>query len=264
MAKKKRTGRPRSGCQRVVIQSVEPEIDAGRYPIKRCVGERVQVSADLFADGHDLLAGMLLYRHAAQQDWQQAPLTDLGDDRWGADFGVEKLGRYLYTIRAWVDQFATWRDSLRKRVEAEQDVRVDLQIGAKLIAAATRRAGGAARRRLLELAKRVHAEDNEDNEDNEDDEDDEDVTSASRSARVETALSSELRRLMAAHPNRRHETSYARTLDVVVDRERARWSTWYELFPRSCSCEAGAHGTFADVEARLPHIARMGFDVVYL
>src|SRR5262249_53812330 len=127
---------------RVVIRGVQPEIECGRYPIKRTVGEQVQVEADVFADGHDSLTCVLRYRHEEQSRWEEIPMEPLFNDHWQGRFAVTKLGSYIYTLSAWVDHFQTWSRDLRKRVEANQDVTIDLQIGANLLKHAAARASG--------------------------------------------------------------------------------------------------------------------------
>ncbi|HET9397169.1 MAG TPA: maltotransferase domain-containing protein, partial [Nitrospiraceae bacterium] len=136
------------GRRRVVIEHVQPEIDGGRYPIKRVLGDTVTVSADLFADGHDVVGGSLRFRREEQDTWQEVPLTFVTNDRWQAGFQVTELGRYRYTVMGWIDHFATWQHDMRKRLEADQDVRVDLQIGTRLIEEAAGRAKGEAGQRL--------------------------------------------------------------------------------------------------------------------
>ncbi len=225
----------------VVIERVEPEIDRGRFPIKRVVGERVVVEADFLTAGHDELACVVRHRAEDEREWLEAPMRPAVNDRWRGGFVVERLGRYLYTVEGWVDRFHTWTRDLVRRLEAGQDVTVDLQIGAQLVAAAAERAGGEDARALREAARSL---------------------AASRGER--TALSGELAELMARHPDRTFATRYERELKVVVDRPLARFSAWYEMFPRSASARPGRHGTFRDVEARLPYVAGMGFDVLYL
>lgn len=229
---------------RVVIESVKPEIDAGRYPIKRTVGEDVVVEADVFADGHDHIACVLRYRQESASAWHEAPMSALSNDRWQGEFRVTELGRYRYTLAAWVDHFQTWSHDFRKRIDAGQDVSVELLVGANLIGDAIPRAKGDDADRLRHWAERFRAGD-----------------AASRSR---LALEPELALLMARFPDRRFETVYSRELAVEVDRVKARFSTWYEMFPRSCSAKPGVHGTFRDCEARLPYVAGMGFDVLYL
>ena len=234
---------PREGRRRVVIEGVRPEVDCGRFPIKRTEGERVVVEADIFTDGHDALGAVLLHRREEDLRWRRTPMEALPNDRWRGSFECAETGAYRYTLRAWIDRFGSWRRDLVKRVEAGQDVATDLPIGADLVERATRRATGEARRALRRAAERIRA---------------------GGPDAVEAALEPELLERMSAHPDQRLATSYERELKVVVDRERARFSTWYELFPRSAAREPGRHGTFADVLERLPYVAAMGFDVVYL
>jgi len=236
---------PADGQRRVVIERVSPEIDCGRFPIKRVVGEAVVVEADVFADGHDQVACQVLYLRAGEKEWQSSPMAALGNDRWRGAFPVVKTGRYEYTIEGWIDRFRTWRDSLAKRIAAGQDVHIDLLIGAELIEAAAGRATGEDARLLRQWGRSISEEEN--------------MQSA-----TSLALEEELFKAIRRYPERDSATRYHKPLAVVVDREKASFSTWYEVFPRSCSPEAGRHGTFRDCEAWLPYIASMGFDVVYL
>jgi starch synthase (maltosyl-transferring) len=233
----------KEGRRRVVIEGVRPEIDTGRFPIKRTVGERVVVEADIFADGHDELDAVLRFRRDDDRAWEEVRMEPLFNDRWRASFAVSEVGAYRYTIRAWVDRFDTWRRGLTKKVDAEQDVAVDLLAGAELVTKASRTATGEAARALRGYARELLGR---------------------PETAVIAALDPDLAELMEAYPDRRLQSAYARELLVVVDRERARFSTWYELFPRSTATEPGRHATFADVEKRLPYVANMGFDVLYL
>lgn len=235
---------PRRG--RVVVERVAPEIDGGRFPIKRARGETVVVEADLFADGHDELAAALSYRHLEDQRWTEVPMECVGNDRWRASFTVTALGRYRYTVLGWVDSFATWRRDLLKKLDAGQHVPVDLLVGALLIQDAGRRAAGDDARRLLAWADALRRQD------------------LPESERTDLALDEDVQRLVARYPDRSAAAAYDRELDVAVDREQARFSAWYELFPRSCSPTPGRHGTFKDCEALLPYVASLGFDVLYL
>lgn len=232
------------GRRRVVIEAVEPEIDGGRFAIKRTVGESVIVSADLFADGHDLVGGALLFRHARESAWHECAMTPLGNDRWHGRFIVSELGRYFYSVTGWIDEFTTWRRAFIRRREAGQVEASDLLIGAALVDAAGTRAEGADAARLTALAEALRRND-------------------SAAWRLAGASSDELELLVARYPDRRWATAYDRELAVCVEREQARFSAWYELFPRSCAA-AGVHGTLRDCAARFPYIASMGFDTVYL
>ena len=235
------------GRRRVCIEAVEPEVDGGRFPVKRTVGEHVVVEADAFTDGHDRVACVLRWRPADEDRWSETRMGALGNDRWRGRFQVDRLGEYRYTVQAWVDRFGTWRADLRKRVEAGQDVDVDLRIGAELVEEVRSRAPEGDRQRLRRWTETLRGSGGEPAE-----------------KRALRALDDELATLMGAHDPRRHATEYPRELAVVVDRERARFSAWYEMFPRSCAPEGRAHGTFRDCEARLPYIVDMGFDVLYL
>jgi starch synthase (maltosyl-transferring) len=238
------------GRSRVIIEGVTPEIDGGRFPIKRIAGEQVEVEADIFTDGHDAISCVLLYRKDDQPDWSEAPMAALVNDRWHGAFSVERVGRYHYTLHAWVDRFKTWTRDLAKRVEAGQDVTVDLLIGAELIEAAQKRAGEIDAGRLGLYAEALRAGGPS--------------TGSGQAEGARQAFSEELAGLMNRHAERQFSTAYPKELQVTVDRERARFSAWYELFPRSCSPEPGQHGTFRDVEERLAYVASMGFDVLYL
>src|SRR5262245_23736406 len=128
--------------QRVVIRGVTPEIEGGRFEIKRVVGETVTVEADIFADGHDSIAAVVRYRHVDDEAWSEVPMDPLGNDHWRAEFPVEILGQYIYTVSGWIDPFQTWYKDFQKRIAANQDVTLDLQIGADLLYAAAERANG--------------------------------------------------------------------------------------------------------------------------
>jgi len=233
------------GLQRAIIEGVEPQVDAGRFAAKRVIGDVVRVRADVFADGHDLVAARTLWRRAGTEGWRETPMEPLGNDRWEGSFTVDALGRWEFTVEGWVDEFATWRRELAKRIEAGQDVSVPLQIGAGLIDRAAGRAQDGPAKRLLGWAARLRE------------------LAGRRSGDPRTALADELAGLMAEYPDRSHATRHCRVLPVEVDREKARFSAWYEFFPRSTG--AGLeHGTFETATRFLPYVREMGFDVVYL
>lgn len=234
------------GRKRAVIDRVYPEIDGGAFPVKRVVGETVTVEADIVADGHEILRSMLAYRPRGKRSWSEIEMEALGNDRYRATFTVESMGAWEYTVRAWVDHFETWRNGLEKKHAAAVDASIDLRIGGELVEAAAGRGKGKKAKRLAELASLMRDDEAELNE------------------RVEVALSTELHTLMLEHPDRSYAAEYSRILTVWVDRERAAFSSWYEMFPRSTSQSPGLHGTFKDAEARLPYVAEMGFDVLYL
>lgn len=230
--------------KRVVIEGVKPEIDGGRFPIKRTVGDRVRVEADIVTDGHDVIAAQLLYRREQDADWQAASMQPLVNDRWQGDFQVLELGRYRYALKGWVDRFRTWQRDLQKKVEAGQDVTVELLVGAGFIEEVQGRAANAARQ-LGKWIKILRG-------------------AGTLGDKLAAALHPDLTRLMGQYPDELFITVYDHNLTVVVDPVKAQYSTWYEMFPRSCAAVPGRHGTFKDCEARLPYIAGMGFDVLYL
>lgn len=231
------------GRRRVVIENVQPEIDCGRFPIKRVIGERVDVEADVFTDSHDALSCLLRYRHESEADWREVAMTALGGDRWGAFFPITELGEYVYSLTAWIDGFLSLRQEFVRRSDAE-DIALALQTGAILVAEAAARAAGENIVQLQQFA--------------------EDLRTAKPDASSASALSDTLSTLMRRYSDRRLATDYPVTLRVWAEPVKARYSTWYEFFPRSCVDEGMDHGSFADCEKRLPYVAAMGFDVVYL
>lgn len=231
---------------RVVLEHLRPEVDGGRFPVKRTVGEEVEVRVGMFADGHDRLAGVLRHRHMSEEQWSETPLRPEPNDLWTASFEVLRQGRHLYTVEGWVDPFATWSADTRAKADAGQDVSVELLRAAQLLEAAASRARLPDADLLGERARMLR---------------DTDVPATQR---LRVALSDEVRGLMEAWPDRSRATAYDRELEVVVDRERARFSSWYEFFPRSCTDDPDRHGTFRDALERLEYVADMGFDVVYL
>jgi starch synthase (maltosyl-transferring) len=187
------------------------------------VGDDVTVEADVFTDGHDAVVAQLLWKKVTETEWHIAPMTFLGNDHWTASFRVEQLGRYEYTVRGWTDPFLTWQRDLKKRHEAGQDLSIDFLIGGALCC-----------NPVLKDAARPAAE------------------------RYKTAMS-----LKPPPPDPLRISEYERTLQVLVDPVRARFSTWYELFPRSVRGD-GTHATLRDLIAFLPEVEAMGFDVLYL
>jgi starch synthase (maltosyl-transferring) len=271
---------------RVVIEEIEPQVDCGRFPVKRVIGEDVTVQADAFADGHDLIRVMLRYREREYSDatrvseWQEVEMRPLGNDRWEARFTIDRLAVYEFTVQGWVDRFGTWRDGFSKKVAAEQPVDLELREGASLVRAAAERLSAPASSRGGRAAVRVRSTSKEP------------LTALANDAgtavpgppadrerlatilealegddetmRVTAALSPELTALMQLHDERPHAATWDPPLVVHADRERARTGGWYEMFPRSYSPAPGRSATFAEAAERLPGIAEMGFDVVYL
>src|SRR5258706_11532502 len=227
------------GRMRVAIESVSPEIDGGRFPAKRTLGEKVVVEADVFADGHDALACIIRYRHQSSSTSTEVPMVPFPNDRWRAEFVVTELGTYLFTIEAWVDRFESWSRQFAKRVEAGQDVTQELEVAAQLVAAAAARAGAPDSQKLVAYPTQLRK----------------------GKAEAGAALGADLAVPMERHADRSLSTAYRRAVEVIVEVERARYGAWDEMFPRSAG-KQGKHGTFRDVEDCLPDISRLGFDVL--
>ena len=239
------TARP-DGRSRVIIENVTPEVDDGTFAVKRVRGERVIVEADIFADGHEVISGMLLFRREAENNWHETPLKFLVNDRWRAVFRVEEVGRYRYTLAAWIDRFQSWRRDLQKKAEVNEHSELDILTGALIIEQAARRASGGDKKKLAETIELLRTK------------------NTGLSSKLAAALGADLLELVGRHPDRDAETRYDKELTIVVDREKARFSAWYEMFPRSSATEPGVHGTFQDCERLLPYVASLGFDTFYL
>lgn len=248
---------PEDGRVRAVVEAVLPAVDAGRFAVKTIAGEPFTVTAHCFTDGHDALRVVLAWRPEGDAQATEVPMQATGNDEWQASFVPQAPGRYRYTVIAWVDAFDSWRRDMARRVDA-QDIRIAARVGAMEIAAAALRATGKDSAALVAWAQSLEdsavsaAAMGEDS-----------AGEAHVKALKELALDSHYATLMDRYPDRRLAAHYPQELPLVADRERARYSTWYELFPRSTSPTPGAHGTFGDVRARLPAIAAMGFDVLY-
>jgi starch synthase (maltosyl-transferring) len=231
---------------RVVIEDVTPTVDAGRYPLKLPVGSSLDVAASVFRDGHDLVAARVVYLAPGEPQWRSAPLVyDFNPDRWYGSFRVEEVGRWHYGIEAWPDHFGTWRSELDKRVQGGQDVRPELLVGALLLERYAGLLRGAVAEHVRALAQTLASED-------------EPLEARLRAARDETLAAEVYGPLEPA------ELARSPLYELSVDRPEATFAAWYELFPRSQSPKPGVHGTFADTARRLPEIAALGFDVVYL
>jgi starch synthase (maltosyl-transferring) len=241
--------KPTEGRKRIVIEEIQPTVNDGRYSAKRILGDAVQVTAAIFGDGHDHVAARLLYRHASTKKWQTVPFTALTNDLWSATFPVDKLGHWRFTIEAWVDHFDTWTHDFAKRLAAQhdstQDIPLALRIGANHLDTAATRAKATDAKKLKLAATQLRE------------------LAHQNLSTYDSPITPELIALVAKYPDLTFATRHAPELPLWVDRERARFSSWYELFPRSAGVE-GQHGTLRDVAARVPEIAAMGFDVLYL
>jgi starch synthase (maltosyl-transferring) len=228
--------------RRVVVENVQPCVDEGKFPVKRTSGEIIPVTADIFADGHDVIQAVLLHRRQAEKDWQETPMKAAENDIFSAIFPVQELGYYEYTVEAWIDQFESWRQDIIKKTQAGMDTKSELLEGALLIREVAKRADKPDAQWLQKRAT--------------------DLDSAKDG--ISLASSDALQEMISRYPDRSQATRYEKILPLLVERERARFSAWYELFPRSCTSRPNRHGTFRDCEKRLPYIAQMGFDVLYL
>jgi starch synthase (maltosyl-transferring) len=280
--------KPSQGRARVVIEQITPEVDGGRHPVCRVLGDKVTVTAAIFGDGHDHVAARLLYRPDAEPDWRFTPMIASVNDLWSASFTVDKLGPWHFAILGWIDHFDTWISDLRKRLAAQpipvetqslasrarggsfavadlppgapmntdrldsgtppasQDIPLALRTGAILMDQAAARATVLDAKSLSEFSRFL-------------------IALANRNLSFyDFPLDQETIVLVAQYPDLSFATQTDQPLSVWVDRERAQFSAWYEMFPRSASPIPGQHGTFADVEAQLPEIAGMGFDILYL
>lgn len=239
-------GLPEQGRVRTVIEAITPQVDDGRFAAKRIVGDLVRVEADVFADGHDAVLCRVLYRRAGDTAYASAPMEALANDRFAGSFTATQIGRWEYTVEGWVDHFETWRRDLRKWKAAGQDLSLEFLRGEQLVKEAAARATGEEARWLAQWATRIAD------------------AALDPEQRYGAALDASLSALVRRYPDLELLARHEPWLPLTVDRARARYSTWYELFPRSCATEPGRHGTLRDVAARLPDIAEMGFDVLYL
>ncbi|MDF3068498.1 MAG: glgE1 [Polyangiaceae bacterium] len=231
---------------RLVIENLTPQLDGGRYPIKRLLGRVVDVGVNIFKDGHDLIAAHILYRPVGGGEFRTAPLTYHFDvDRWFGSFKPDRLGRWEYTVEAWPDRYGTFRSDLGKRLNAGQDVRSELLDGAEILLKQSRFLKGDAGKRIKEAAQKLAD------------------PQLSLEERLRVAFADDVLETVRV-PLLPGDATRLPTLPLIVDRAEAGFSAWYELFPRSQGTQPGKHGTFADTAARLPEIAALGFDVLYL
>lgn len=226
------------GKSRTIIENVQPQIDQGLYAAKRSIGERVDVTADIFGDGHDHIRALVKYKKSDNDHWLECEMIHSGNDHWLGSFYVTEKGRYVFTLEAWIDHFETWYDGFKKKAAAQVDVHVELMEGTQYLKTLSRKDDASLKNAIARL---------------------EDEYIKARAY----VLSEAFARVVHAHPLKEHETRYEKTLEIVVEHSKSNFSAWYELFPRSASL-SGRHGSFKDVVKLLPRIASMGFDVLYL
>ena len=222
----------RASAARILIERIYPEIDGGRYPVKRVVGDRLEVWADIYRDGHDVLQASLLYCRSGSPSWISVPMRLYDNDRWAGAIDVTENTQYRYTIEAWTDLFASWRERILRKRQAGQDLALDLIEGRQMVADA------------------VAHEQCE--------------PPAGIGTSIDVLLSDQVAAFMQEAGPRADVTRLDRELEVIVDRKEARFASWYEMFPRSQGRVEGRSATFMDCIARLDDIAAMGFDTVYL
>lgn len=240
---KKKYNLPAYGRNRAVVEKVFPQIDDGVFPIKRVAGEKVIVRAHIFSDGHDYLRAELLHKRLGSKQWEIVEMEPLVNDEWQGEFAVDTIGSYVYTVRAWVDHFKTWQKDMIKKIKADQDLTVDLQIGAQMLSEIAARADEDDKETIDQWARKF-------------------AEGKSTKQNITLIISDKLSATAGKYPDRQFASTYPLELTVNVTRPRARFSSWYELFPRSCG-KGLEHGTFADCKKQLPRIAKLGFDVLY-
>ncbi len=230
------------GQSRVIIENVMPQVDEGHYPAKRTIGERVDVSANIFSDGHDHIRAFCFYKKEEANDWYPLELKESTNDEWHGSFYVTEKGIYVFKIMAWVDHFLTWYDGIKKKINAGLEVSLELREGANFLASLSKSEG---EKDLKEIAKQLESK-------------------KAYNQAIELVCSTDFEKLVEEHPYIQFETVYPRELKISVEFKKALFSTWYEFFPRSASLSKGIHGTFKDCIRLLPRVKAMGFDVLYL
>jgi starch synthase (maltosyl-transferring) len=232
-----------NGQSRVIIEHLSPEIDAGRYAVKAIVGEKINVTADIFTDGHDHLSAFLKYKKNSDHEWSEMRMRPTFNDRYEGSFIVDSIGYYTYSIEAFIDHGETWLHETLLKIKADQHVDVELLMGADILEKMI--ADGADTKRIKAI-KKIFIDKNE------------------YCKALEFVKSEEMANLILQYPHRQFVSKY-KDLRLWVDRKKAGFSAWYSMFPRSASSTPNTHGTFADVEKNvLPKIKKMGFDVLYI
>jgi starch synthase (maltosyl-transferring) len=244
-AKPRTKGKAPTDDGRVIIEAVWPQIDDGRAALKRVVGDVVEVWADIFSDGHDKIAAEVLYRPGGETEWQRSPMRFFDNDRWVGRFPLERNGRYQFTIEAWRDTYSSWVSEVEKKRAAGQPVRLETIEGVHMVEEAAGRAAGEDAQALSRLIERLRAEEE------------------GSPAQLRLLFEEPNTLVVCRNADRESLSRYDRVLEVVADRLAARFSAWYEMFPRSQSGDPSRHGTFDDVIRRLPYVKDLGFDVLY-
>ena len=231
------------GQNRVIIEHLSPQLDGGRFAVKSIVNQQISVSADIFLDGHDELSARLLYKSAEDKNWSEIPMQAVGNDHFVSAFTVDKMGYYEYTIEAWVDHLATWQHEILMKIRDLQQVNTELLMGANLLEKIVKQAKGDDKKAIQTAIKLFR-----------------DGTKYDDA--ITFSQSEEIKSWIYSYPDRAIATRH-KPLKLWMDREKAGFSAWYSLFPRSTHPE-GKHGTFKTTQAILPRLADLGFDVLYL
>ncbi len=229
---------------RVIIQNVYPEFNGGKYYIKRIPNQVVEVSADIFGDGHDAIRASIVYKKSGDVKWHEVFMQPEVNDVWRGSFIVEAEGFYEYKLEAWVDQLLNWHRGFKKKYADGQDMRTELMIGANFLEETAKLYPSSIAESIRQYAtilgnfNQYHSA-------------------------IEHVLSPNFEVLVEQYPYKRFVTTYAKNLRVRVGRPKELFSAWYEFFPRSTASEVGKHGTFKDAERIIPRVAELGFDVIY-
>lgn len=229
--------------KRVIIENVTPQVDNGTFPIKRITGQKIQITADVLADGHDVLEAAVHFKHEKEKKWTEVRLISVPNDSLVGEFTVEKQGFYSYFVEAWVDYALNWQYGITKKIKDNQHVKSELLEGIEYIKPLLDSVSASEKKYLNQIAA-WFADDN------------------TYDQAIEAAVSSDLQALFKKYPTK-FLANQTQEFKAYVDRQKALFSTWYEFFPRSASSIPGKHGTFKDCEVLLPRVAKMGFDTLY-
>jgi len=229
--------------ERVVIDHISPQLNCGEFFIKRVINEIVIVNAQVLADGHDIIAASVLFKHESDKKWEEKRMQNVFDDDWQASFTVQKQGSYTYKVEGWVDYALNWQHGLIRKIEDNQHVKSELLEGIEFIKIIANKVSATEKTYLKGLQDLFSDEQN-------------------YNVAISEARSEKLHQIFVKYPEKLLVNT-SKELQVYVDRSKARFSTWYEFFPRSSSEKEGVHGTFRDCERLLPRVAQMGFDTLY-
>jgi len=234
-----------SGANRAIVENVQPTCDHGRFPIKTLIGDPIDVSAHIFADGHDTIRAVLCIRKLGEESWTEIDLQTLSNDEWTAQFYPDQIGIHEYSITAWIDSFFSWQNGFRKKVDSAQSLNVELEIGIEMIESLQERASASAAKSLGKMITLLRED------------------SVPMGEKIHLLLGDELSSLARTFPDRSRSTVLP-PREIWVERKRAGFSSWYEFFPRSWSRTPGQHGNFEEAGDMLEKISSLGFNIVYL